>query len=232
MRNGVIARRRVWAAAALAVAGVSLLALAGPVSAETIKVSNTAEPELAVAKINAKAAANTIIMAPGTYQPSKALDLTQTAGLQTIEGSASLPTTLSGSSLEPSEQEILTNKPKVAGEKVSVLIKNLTETGAGSGGISAIVDLSNLEVKSSLVVGNTGPGIHVEPGATATITNSTSSDGLDFGLISSGTTTLVNSTVANNKNGGVENKNVLNLTNTIVANNSGAGDCQGKATTS
>src|SRR5262249_56444710 len=73
-------------------------------------------------------------------------------------------------------------------------------------------------------------GVRAEGGATATMRNSTLSDGLDFGLVNSGTASFFNSTVGFNKFG-VENLGTLNVTNTIIAKNSG-GDCVGKATTS
>ena len=69
------------------------------------------------------------------------------------------------------------------------------------------------------MAGNNGPGVLVEPGATATVRNSTLSDGLYAGLIDDGTASLFNSTVAFNEDGGIEDRGTLNLTNTIVAEN-------------
>ena len=72
----------------------------------------------------------------------------------------------------------------------------------------------------------------VQPGATATVRNSTLSGGLAFGLVDHGAASFFSSTIASNKDGGIENKGTLELTNTIVAKNRGAGDCRGRASAS
>jgi hypothetical protein len=202
-----------------------LLAFASAASAETINVSNTEQLAEAVTKANANSTANTIVLANGSYVPGSTLILTNTKGVQTIEGSTTFPgATLNGVSVEPPPSEILAIR-----SGVSAKLKRLSVTTGGGAATPAIDNAGTLEVESSLIAGNTGPGVHVEPGSTATIRNSTLSDGLDFALISSGTTSFFNSTVAFNANGGVDNKNTLNLTNTIVAENKGSGDCTTKA---
>jgi hypothetical protein len=201
-----------------------LLAFASAASAETFNVSNTEQLAEAVTKANANTTANTIVLASGSYVPGSTLILTNTKGVQTIEGSATSPgATLNGAAVEPFPSEILAIR-----SGVSAKLKRLSVTTGGGAATPAIDNAGTLEVESALIGGNSGAGMHVEPGSTATIRNSTLSDGLDFGLISSGTTSFFNSTVAFNATGGVDNKNTLNLTNTIVAENKG-GDCATKA---
>jgi hypothetical protein len=226
MRYGVMARRRAYAAL-LAVATSLLLACASGASAETFKVSTAPQFAEAVSKANANGTANTIVLAAGGYVLSTTAVLTNTGGLQTIEGATSFPgATLNGSGIEPFPSEILAVRTNVKAK-----LKNLSLTGGGGGATPAIDNAGTLEVEGSLIGGNSGAGIHVEPSATATIRNSTLSDGLDLGLVSSGTTSFFNSTIAFNANGGVDNKNTLNLTNTIVAENKGSGDCVTKGAT-
>ena len=105
-------------------------------------------------------------------------------------------------------------------------------TGGGGAFAAAIDDLGAVDVESSTIEGNDGPGLEVESGGSATVRNSTLSDGSDFGLIDDGSASLFNSTIAFNANGGIDNSGgVLNLTNTIVADNSPF-DCTRHATTS
>jgi hypothetical protein len=227
MRYGILARPRACAAA-LAVSGGALLALAGGASAETYKASSTEQFVEAVSKANANPGANTIVLASGGYLPKATVTFANTTGLQTVEGPASgSPAKLEGADIEPVGSELFVIKASV-----SVTFKNVVESTSGSGGVPAIDDAGTMSIEGSTVGGNNGPGIHVEPGATATIRNSTVSDGLDFGLLDNGTTSFFNSTVAFNKNGGIENHGTLNLTNTIVAKNTGSGDCVGAASTS
>lgn len=105
-------------------------------------------------------------------------------------------------------------------------------TGGGGAFAAAIDDLGAVDVESSTIEGNDGPGLEVESGGSATVRNSTLSDGSDFGLIDDGSASLFNSTIAFNTNGGIDDSGgVLNLTNTIVADNSPF-DCTRHATTS
>ncbi len=227
MRYGIVARPRACAAA-LAVASAALLALASGASAETYTASNTAQFVEAVSKANANPGANTIVLAGGVYLPTATLTFTNTTGLQTVEGPSSAPEAkLEGGAVEPFPSELF-----AINASVSVTFKDVGIGHGGGPGVPAINDFGTLEVISSAIAGNTGPGIHTEPGATTTVRNTTLSDGLDFGLVDNGTASFFNSTVAFNKNGGVENKSTLNLTNTIVADNTGSGDCAGAANTS
>jgi hypothetical protein len=227
MRYGVVTRRRMWVLVPV-LAATSLLALASGASAETFNVSTTQQLAEAVAKANGNAQANTIVLASGGYQPSATLVLTDTSGVQTIEGSTSFPgSTLNGGGVEPFPSEILAVR-----KGVSAKLKNVTVTTGGSAATPAIDDAGALEVESSLLAGNSGASVHVEPAATGTFRNSTISDSVEnVGLVSSGTASILNSTIAFNPGGGIDNKGTLKLTNTIVAENTG-GDCTAVAATS
>jgi streptogramin lyase len=215
--------------AALAVTGVSLSVLAGGASAETYKVKSTAEFVEAVAKANVNSGANTIVLASGAYLPEQTVTFTNTSGLQTVEGPTGAPNVkvesakLEGTAVEPFPSELF-----VIASKASVEFKNVVITHGDPG----IVDQGTLDIESSTVGGNVGTGLIVESGATATVRNSTLSDGLDAGVVDDGTANLFNATVAFNVAGGIENQGSLSLTNTIVAENKGSGDCSGKAPTS
>jgi len=233
MRHGFVAHLQACVAALL-VACVSSLVLAGGAAAETYKVHETAEFVAAVAKANANSSANTIVLAAGTYGPEKTVTFTNTSGPLTIEGPSGSPSEkleaakLDGGAVVPNPSEFF-----VVDAGVSVTFKDVEIThGGGSGDVPTIEDLGSLGIESSIISGNTGDGVLVQRGATATVRNSTVSDGFDFGLVNEGTASFFNSTVAFNKNGGLESKGTLNLTNTIVAENTGSGDCTGKATTS
>ena len=212
--------------AALAVTGVSLSVLAGGASAETYKVKSTAEFVEAVAKANATSGANTIVLASGAYLPEGTVTFTNTTGLQTVEGPSGAPNVkiesakLEGTAVEPFPSELF-----VIASKASVEFKNVVVTHGDPG----IVDQGTLDVESSTVGGNVGTGIIVESGGSATVRNSTLSDGLDAGMVDDGTASFFNSTVAFNVAGGIENAGTLSLTNTIVAENKGSGDCSAKA---
>jgi hypothetical protein len=217
---------RCWTVSVV-LAGSSLLATTSA-SASTFTASNTAELETAVANANANPGANTIELASGVYSPKKKVTFTNTGGLLTIVGSASAPgVTLNGGSVQPFPSELFE-----IGAGVSVALRNVTVTTGGGSGVVAIGDFGNLEIEDSTIAGNNGAGVHVEVGATATVRNSTLSDGLEFGMIDSGTASFFNSTVAFN-NGGIDNvSGTLNLTNTIVAENGISGDCTGLASAS
>jgi hypothetical protein len=219
-----LARRGRAGAGVLALAGIGLLG-ASPADGETYRAINTEQLVAAVAKANANKAANTIVLAGRVYLPTEALTFTNTTGRQTVEGHQLPPVAkIDGGAAPPT---LIT-----VGSGVSLTLKNVEQTGAGLGAAPALEDFGTLEIAGSTLAGNFSPAVKVEPGASATLRNSTLSYGFDFGLVDSGTASFVNSTVAFNNGGGIEieNRGTLNLTNTIVAENSG-GDCVGKATT-
>jgi hypothetical protein len=105
-------------------------------------------------------------------------------------------------------------------------LSNVEVTASGGEvAASAIDDFGAVDVESATVAGNVGSGVHVHPGATASLRNTTLSSGLEFGLIDDGTASLLNSTVAENEGGGIDDSDgTLELTNTIVAKN-GSSNC-------
>jgi HYR domain len=230
MSHGFLRRSRMLAGA-LAVLGASSLALASGASAHSFSVSNTAEFVKAVAEANADAEANTIVVAAGSYLPEATVKFTNKSGVQTIEGPATgAPARLLGSAVEPFPSELF-----VIEAGTSVTFKKVEISIGGGLGVASVVDLGTLALEASTDAGNKGAGVLEKLGATATVTNSTISDGSEFGFINdAGTASFFNSTVAFNKTGGIESTGTLNLTNTIVAENtaSGGSDCTGAATTS
>jgi hypothetical protein len=218
---------------AFAFAAVSLAVLTPGASAATFDVKNTAELETAVASANGNKEANTIVLASGSYVPVKTLTLTNTSGVQTIEGPTSSPSVrgstaiISGSSVEPYPSQLF-----IVNQSVSATIKNLEIGASGGLGTPAIEDIGNLTVESTTLEGNAGSGILVTDKGALTARNSTISEDSEFGVLVDGTASFFNSTVAFNTDGGIQNVGTLNLTNTIVAENNGAGDCVGTATTS
>lgn len=218
---------RCWVVSAL-LAGLSLLG-ACSASATTYKVSTTTEFEAAVASANVAAAGpNTIELAKGAYSPKKKVEFTDTKAALTITGPTGAPgARLNGGSVEPYPTETLE-----VGAGASVTLRDLTVTTGGGPGVTAISDFGSLTVEASLIAGNNGAGVDVQVGASATVRNSTLSDGLEYGLIDDGTANLYNVTVAFNHGGIDDASGVLNLTNTIVASNGVNGDCTAVATSS
>jgi len=218
---------------AFAFAAVSLAVLTPGAGAATFDVKNTAELETDVASANGNKEANTIVLASGSYVPVKSLALTNTSGVQTIEGPTSSPSVrgstaiISGSSVEPFPSHLFIVDPSV-----SATIKNLEIGASGGSNTAAIEDEGSLTIESTTLEGNEGPGVSVTDKGTLTARNSTVSEDAEFGVLVDGTASFFNSTIAFN-NGGIQNIGTLNLTNTIVAENTGAGDCTGiVATTS
>jgi hypothetical protein len=231
MKYRVVAHLRVALIACVAL--VSLSVFAAGASAATYNVKNTAELETAVASANANSGANTIVLASGSYVPLKTLALTNTSGLQTIEGPTSSPSVrgstaiISGSSVEPFPSQLF-----IVNLSVSAAIKNVEIGASGGLGTPAIEDIGNLTVESTTLEGNEGSGILVTDKGTLTALNSTISEDTEFGVLVDGTASFFNSTIAFNSDGGIQTVGTLNLTNTIVAENTGSGDCVGTATTS
>jgi hypothetical protein len=206
-----------------------LLAVAPGAGAETFKAETTEQFEEDVAKANANATANTIVVAGGvSILPLKTETFTNKSGVQTVEGSTTQPgTKLEGTAVEPFPSELF-----VLTEGVSLTLKNVLVSHSGGSGVPAIESLtgSTLTLEGSTVAGNKSIGVIVEPGSTANVKNSTISDQAAGGMVDNGTASFFSSTVAFNKGVGVENKGTLNLSNTIVAENT-AEQCVGKANT-
>jgi hypothetical protein len=185
---------------------------------------NGASLQAAIAAANASSAPSTIELSPGTFLPTSTLTI---SGDVTIVGPPAAPgARLQGGSVEPFPSAVL-----VVAAHARLTVWNLELSVGGGGSSPAIDDFGALDLESSMLAGNKGPGVLVESRGTATVRNSTLSDGLDFGLVDEGSASLSSSTVAHNKSGGVENRGTLSLTNTIVAEN-GSSDCAGGASSS
>jgi len=203
------------------------LAGASAASAETFKVSTSKQLEEAVTKANANGVANTIELAAGAYLPTKSLVFTNAGDTQTVTGPAGTigvatpGVQVNGGSVTPvagvSEHELF-----LVNEGVTVALKHVVVTSGGeAGGSPGIEDRGTLNVENATISGNLGTEIFVGSGATANLTNSTLSDGHEFGLVDEGTASFLNVTVVHNASGGVggTGSGTVNLTNTIVGLN-------------
>ncbi len=194
--------------------------------AATFHAHDGASLESAVIAADSRPGANTIELSAGSYTPESTLTL---SGEITIAGpSTPLGVKLDGGAVQPFPSDLVVVEPQAV-----VSIRNLELTTAGGPGSGAAIDdFGTLELESSTLAGNNGPGLLVQPGATATVRDSTLSDGLDFGLVDLGRASLFSDTVAGNGGGGIDDANgSLALTNTIVAGNHGS-DCTGPARSS
>jgi hypothetical protein len=221
MSQGFLGRARICAVATVT-AGAFLMALSGSASAETINVKSAAQLEEAVSTANGNCSANTIVLAAGVYLPVHPLTFTDACGVQTVEGPTHAPeATIDGAAEEIEHPELI-----LIGAGASVTFKDLVVDHAGGSSTAAVEDIGTFSLEASTVGGNRGADVAVQPGASATIRNSTLSDGLASGLINLGSSSVLNSTVAFNATGGVENGGSLNIYNTIVAEN-GKPNCTG-----
>jgi hypothetical protein len=197
--------------------GTLSLLSAGGAQAATCSATNTETLESCVTTVNGNTEANTITVAAGTYTPEKPLVLTNTHGLQKIEGPASGPAEalIAGTNVTETTPELL-----VVSELVSASIKDVVIAHAGRGVSAGIEDFGTLTIEQSTLGGNAATALNVQPTGTATITNATISDGTTaFGIVNSGSTTLKNDTIAFNKFG-IENSGTLSMTNTLLENTS------------
>jgi hypothetical protein len=215
-RRGCLIQR---AGVTTAIAAVALIAFVARAAAATYHARNGAQLQAAVAGADAGSGASTIELSGGVFLPTSTLTISRNV---TIVGPSSAPAAkLGGSAIEPFPSDLLRVE---AHAKLTVWNVELT-AGGGAGSAAAIDDDGAVDLESSTVAGNDGPGIWVQPGATATVRNSTLSGGLDFGVVDDGTASLLDSTVAENANGGIDDPaGALRLTNTIVAANHSS-DC-------
>ncbi len=210
----------------LALAMLVAAARAGSARAAVFEVDNGASLEAALVRADSSSAPSTIVLSAGVFLPSQTLHI---GGDLTIAGPPSgRGARLDGGAVEPYPSDLL-----LVEAHARLTLSNVQLTTGGGGAFAAAVDdLGAVDLENSTVEGNDGPGLEVESGGSATVRNSTLSDGSDFGLIDDGSASLFNSTIAFNTNGGIEDSGgVLNLTNTIVADNSPF-DCTRHAATS
>ncbi|HTA98266.1 MAG TPA: choice-of-anchor Q domain-containing protein [Solirubrobacteraceae bacterium] len=230
MSHKWLARWRMYVVA-LTLAATASLMLAAGAGAATFVVHNTAELETAVTSANGNGVANTIELMAGTYLPGKTLIFTNTGGTQTLAGpagkigEATPGVQINGGAVTEvagvSEKELVIVKTGV-----TVTLKHVVVTSGGGGGNPGIDDAGALDVENATISGNLGSQISVESGASANLTNSTLSDGHEFGLVDEGTASLLNVTVVHNASSGIgSGAGTLSLTNTIVALNGGSAQC-------
>jgi hypothetical protein len=210
----------------VALAVLSAGAFAGTARAASYDADDGASLEAALTRADASSTPSTIVLSGGVFLPSATLRISASI---TIAGPASgRGARLDGGAVEPFPSDLLLVE---AHARLTLSNVQLT-TGGGGAFAAAIDDFGAVDLESTTIEGNDGPGLEVEHGGLATVRNSTLSDGSDFGLIDDGTASLFNVTIAFNTNGGIDDSGgVLNLTNTIVADNSPF-DCTRHATTS
>jgi hypothetical protein len=216
--------RGLAAASLVTSASLALMSAPGAMSA-TYRAHDDASLQAALASANSNRGPSTIELSGTTFHPTSTLSVT---GNVSIVGPSAAPgPKLDGGAVSPFPSDLL-----VVRAHAKATLWNLALTTGGGAGSAAIDDFGAVDLESSTVAGNNGPGVLVQPGATATVRNSTLSDGLDYGLVDLGSASLFNATVAGNVNGGVDSsRGTLKLINTIVASN-GASDCTRAATIS
>lgn len=212
-------------AATVAFAVAALMWAAAPAPASTFHVGSATALQAAVESADASSSPSTIELDAGQYLPGASLEIKRDI---TIIGPASSPgAVLGGSAVAPFPSDLMHVEARA-----KLTLWNVEVTGGGGEGTAAAVDdEGSVDIESSTLAGNTGPGLVVAQGASATVRNSTLSNGLAVAVVDDGSATLTNVTVALNRGGGIENRGTLALINTIVAENKG-GDCEGHATTS
>jgi hypothetical protein len=212
--------------AAAFAASLVMIAVPARSMAATYHAQDGRSLQAALASAASGAGPATIELSAGTFLPSSTLAL---SGEVTIVGPlAGPPAKLDGGAVSPSGSDLI-----VAEARSRLILSNVEVTGGGAAGSGAAIDVFGaLDLENSTVAGNSGAGVLVQRGASATVRNSTLSDGLDVGIADLGTASLFNATIAGNAGGGVDDAGgALKLTNTIVAGN-GSSDCTRSATTS
>lgn len=214
--------RRLLAAGATATA---LALAASPAAAATYTAHDGVSLGAAVSAADSQPGASTIDLSPGVYTPDTTLTI---SGDVTINGPSGPGSKIVGSAVTPVGSSLFEIGPNAHATFV-----DLTVTTAGSVGGDPAVDVAGaVDLEGSTLAGNSGPDLTVEPGATATVRDSTLSDGLGAGLVDDGAARVLNSTIADNAVEGIDDSvGTLSLVNTIVAEN-GSPDCSAPAASS
>src|ERR1700677_2756316 len=155
-----VRRRRCRPRRAVLIAVTSLSAIAafaGPASAKTYSAVDGRSLAAAVTSANASGGSSTIELRPGAFVPTSTLRIT---GDIAIRGPSSGPgAKLAGSSVEPLPSDLL-----LVEAQGKLTLWNVSVTAGGGGGTAAAIDdFGSLDLESSTVAGNSGPGVVVEP---------------------------------------------------------------------
>ena len=179
----------------------------------------------------------------GSYlPPSITLTIPDTGGTTTIEGPDAGQATLSPGSGYSAAQSLIEVPAGASLDLQGVAVESAGGISAGYGNVTAgesagglvaaaIDDNGSVSINQSALVGNLGPALELDPGGSATLTDSTVGADSGVGIEElGGALTLVNSTVAFNAGGGIsyDAGGPVSLTNSIVAENSPGGDCKSK----
>jgi hypothetical protein len=222
-------RSRFWLVLAGALVVVGLLAFASsPAQAgSTVNVSTPAQLVTAVIGANP---GDTIVLAPGNYPVTTALDVT-VAGL-TVEGPSTAPgATINGgfitnkSLIDPNQLDTFAVK-----SGASLTLHDVTLTGSIQPSNAAVFVQGGgaVSIDHSLFSGNTSNALEVKSGGQATVTDSTITDSIQGfdAILLQGSATLNEDTIADNEGDAIDNApgSVASVTNTIMSNN-GFGNC-------
>jgi Right handed beta helix region len=214
-----------WMLVCALASSLVLLAGTGSAWAATYRAGDGASLMEAVGSANGGTGPNTIELGAGTFLPTSTLTITGNVAM--VGPATGPPAKLEGTAVAPFPSDLL-----VIEGHGKLSLSNVEVTRGGGEGAAALDDYGQLELESSTVGGNGGPGLLVQPQASATVRDSTFAAGGDGGVADSGgSVSLLNDTIARNNGAGVENHGTVNLTNTIVAENTG-GDCVGRASSS
>jgi hypothetical protein len=202
------------------------MAFTGSALAQTFTATNEGQFETDLGLANTAGGTNIINLSSGVlYQPTHTLAITN--GNLTINGATTPDATSQIAPAQITGGALTTPAPGApvftVSSGVTVTFNSILMALSGSAGNGSIDDFGTVNINSS-TINPSGPGLTVENGATATVSNSTISDGLDFGILDEGTATLNNATVTRNANGGIDNTGFLTLNNSVVAQN-GTPDC-------
>ena len=213
---------RIQLASLLLTTAAGLATAAPSATAATYSAHDGASLVAAVQSANGQSGPSTIDLTAGAYAPTTTITV---RGDLSIVGPSTPVAKIVGSAISPTGADLF---DIAAGARVTLVGVAMTNAGYASTG-AAVDDFGTVDLESSTLAGNDGPGLIVEPDASATLRNDTLSDGLAAGLVDDGSATLVNDTVADNAVEGIDDRvGTLTLINTIVADND-SGDCSAPA---
>lgn len=223
----------VSAIAALVITAGVLVGADGALAA-TYNATTEAQFESALASANTAGGANTINVTGGAYNPTNTLAVSSTDNLTVNGPTASASANAQSAKFTGGSMATTGNSVFTVASGGTLTLNDILLTNAGAAGVQPAIDASGtININQTTLSGNGLAALKIESGSTATLTNSTVSDGISGpGIIDGGTATLKNVTVTRNPAGGIDNSSgSLSLINSIVAQDTGAKDCYAAATT-